>query len=103
MSINKSSMLEFEIRTGKITIDRRKCVDCKTYACAKACSLYGRMVYRIQGGLPALTSTPEEVKERLCIECLACELDCNSYGKNAIKITLPVKGLDEYRKKIGMR
>lgn len=102
MSSNKD-ILEFEIKTGKITIDRTKCKTCNSYACAKACSLYGRMVYRIQEGIPVLTSTPEEVKDRLCIECLACEPDCYFYGKNAIKISLPIKGLDEYRKKIGMR
>jgi dissimilatory sulfite reductase (desulfoviridin) alpha/beta subunit len=84
-------MYEFEFRTGKVTIDHEKCKDCKSYACVKACSLYGRAILRIRDGRPVLSVSPEEAK-RLCIECLACELQCELKGKKGLKLNLPMPG-----------
>jgi len=83
------SMYEFEFRTGKVTIDHDKCKDCKSYACVKACSLYGRAILRIREGKPVLFVSSEEAK-RLCIECLACELQCEFKGKKGLKLNLPM-------------
>lgn len=94
-------MYEFEFRTGKVVIDRSKCEGCSTYACVKACSLYGRGVLSVRGGKPALAIERSETA-RLCIECLACEQDCWLEGKGAIRITLPIPGLEEYRKRVGL-
>jgi len=82
-------MYEFEFRTGKVSIDYEKCKDCKSYACVKACSLYGRAILRIRDGKPVLSVNPEEAK-RLCIECLACELQCEFKGKKGLKLDLPM-------------
>ncbi len=87
-------MYKFEFRTGKVAIDHDRCSGCTTYACAKACSLYGRRILRIQGGKPVLSVSPEEAK-RLCIECLGCEHDCYFRGQKAVTITLPIPGLEE--------
>lgn len=94
-------MYEFECRTGRIIIDHSKCVECTTYACVKACSLYGRGILRIHEGKPVLSIDPSETK-RLCIEDLGCEYECWFRGKKAIKIELPTDGLEKYRKKIGL-
>ncbi len=88
---------ESSFRTGKILIDRQKCKNCQNYACAKACSLFGRNLFRIKDGKLTIAN-PEEFKKR-CIECLACELYCQNYGNKGLFITLNMFGLDEYRRK----
>lgn len=90
-------MYTFEMRTGEVQFNRSKCSSCTTYACVKACSYYGRGILRLAGGQPELRIPPEETK-RLCNECLACEWACESQGQQAITITLPISGLDEYKK-----
>jgi Fe-S-cluster-containing dehydrogenase component len=92
-------MYEFEFRTGKVIINHNKCVNCTTYACVKACSLYGRGVLIIHDGKPLLIDNPSEGR-RLCTECLACEQDCRLKGQEAITITLPTQGLKEFKEKI---
>jgi len=99
--------LEFELRTGKITIDYSICEpatkntpspDCG-FACVKACRLYGRNILRIEENKPVLAVTdPEEIK-RLDNECLSCEYACWASGTGCISIELPLAGIDEYRKK----
>jgi ferredoxin len=89
-------MYEFEFRTGKVSIDYGKCDGCASFACVKACSLYGRNILRVQGGKPVLSVSPEEVR-RLCIECLACEQECYFRGQQALTIVLPIAGLDRLR------
>ena len=90
-------MYEFEFRTGKVSIDHGKCTNCTTYACVKACSLYGTGILRVKEGKPVLAIASDEAK-RLCIECLACEHDCLFEGQKAITIVLPIPGLDEVRR-----
>jgi len=46
--------------------------------------------------------SPEEVK-RKGTECLACEYACWQLGNNAIRIEVPIKGLDEYLRKRNLR
>lgn len=94
-------MYEFEFRTGRLIIDRSKCEGCTSYACVKACSLYGRGILSVRGGKPALAIDPGEAT-RLCIECLACEEHCRLEGKGAIRIELPMPGLEEYRERVGL-
>jgi len=94
--------LEFNFRTGKVTIDYRKCKTCKSYACVKACSLFGTNLYRLEKGKPVLMSSPEETGRR-CIEDLTCELYCHSHGNKGLTIDLDMFGLEDYRKKRGLR
>ena len=95
------ALYEFPFRTGRVTIDYEKCQTCESYACVKACSLFGRNLLRIQDGKPVLITTPEEAK-RGCIECLTCELYCQDYGNKGLKIVLDMFGLEEYRAKFGL-
>ena len=91
--------MEFECRTGKIIIDEGKCIGCTTYACVKACSHYGRSLFRInlKERRPELAYNKDDLK-RLCIECLACEQECFLRGLNAITILLPMPELEKFRK-----
>ncbi|MEM4298475.1 MAG: hypothetical protein QW815_08930 [Nitrososphaerota archaeon] len=93
-------MLEFWERTIKVVIDDSKCPHCKTFACIKACSLYDRGILKVKGGKPAILMDEEEVK-RTGTECLACEFACKMHGLGAIKIEVPIPGLEEYRAKWG--
>ncbi len=89
---------EFSFTTGRVNIDHEKCRDCASFACVKACSLFGRAILRIENGKPVLIS--KDAHKR-CIEDLGCELYCRDYGNNGLKITLDMFGLDEYRDKMG--
>lgn len=94
------NIIVFETNTGKILIDLNKCVapTCG-FVCVKACRLYGRGALKISNGKPALTtSNTDEIKRRLCNECLACEVLCELRGGRAIKIKLDMFGLDEVRR-----
>ncbi len=100
MQHQPEQVLEFTFRTGEVSIDLNECTapNCR-FACVKACRFYGRAVLKIAGGKPALAIRPEEAP-RLCNECLACEINCELHGNNAIKISLPLFGLQEYRKNV---
>ncbi len=99
--ISPKEYLSFETQTGKVFIDLSKCIAPKCgFACVKADRWYGRPCLRIVGGKIALTGSPEELK-RTCNECLACEVVCELYGGKAITVELPVRGLEEFRRKYG--
>jgi len=93
-------VLEFAEKTLKVKIDTSKCDTCETKACADACKKYARGVLEIdeQGRASVAKRSTEEIL-RLGTECLACELACNTLGKSAITIEIPIKGLDEYIQK----
>ena len=92
-------MYTFEFRTGQVSIDHAKCDGCTTFACARACSLYGSGILRIEKGRPVLAVSPGEAKRR-CTECLACEISCHFHGRQAITISLPIAGLEEHRRAV---
>ena len=92
------SIYEFTFTTGKVVIDYDKCKDCESYACVKACSLFGRAILRVTNGKPALISGDAAKR---CIEDLACDLSCQTYGKQGLEINLDMFGLNEYRERIG--
>lgn len=93
--------LEFELLTGKFVLNYDKCHGCDGFYCVKACSLYGRNVLRIKGGKPVIFVSPEEAG-KLCIECLACEVECILKGKGAIRIDLSIPGLKEYKERLSL-
>ena len=80
-------MYTFRFRTGKVTIDHEKCAKCTNYACIKADSLFGTGVLRIQNGKPVLATSLEDA-QRICNECLACEIYCKFYAREALQINL---------------
>lgn len=90
-------MLSLKTRTGSISIDHNKCEGCKSLACVKACSLFGAGILKVERGKPVLNVSAEEARRR-DTECLACELECYLRGQQAIVISMPVSGLDEYRR-----
>ena len=89
-------MLQFDERTIRVVIDDSKCPQCKTKACIKACSLYDRGILKLKSGRPAVLDI-EEAK-RIGTDCLGCEYECQHRGLKAINISVPISGLDEYRK-----
>ena len=92
--------MEFEERTIKIIIDEEMCEGCQTHACVEACKIFDRGVLVLVDGKPGVTLSPEDLKRR-GTECLACEHACRLRGNGAIRIEVPMPGLDEYRKKHG--
>jgi hypothetical protein len=94
-----SKILTFEVHSGgRISIDLSQCPDCQTKACLEVC--------RVQGGpldldedqaVPRLRWSLEQTRRGGCVECLGCELDCELYGRQAVKIALPLESLAEYR------
>jgi Fe-S-cluster-containing hydrogenase component 2 len=89
-------MYHFELRTGRVTIDHTRCVGCATLACIWACRRYGSAVLRAEKGRPVLAIPPQETVRR-DVECLACEIACHLRGQQAITISLPIAGLEEYK------
>jgi hypothetical protein len=59
----------------------------------------GTGALKIEDGKPAVASKDPEALRRLCTECLACEYYCMLRGGNAIRIVVPMYGLDEVVKK----
>jgi hypothetical protein len=96
----ESDVMEFEERTIKIIIDDAKCEECTTHACVEACKTFDRGVLELVDGKPGVTLSPEDLKRR-GTECLACEYECWLRGNGAIRIEIPIPGLDDYRKKHG--
>ena len=95
--------MDFEETTIKVTIDTSKCPECTTKACVEACKVYDRGILQLDGEIPSVSHlSPEELK-RKGTECLACEFACQQRGKSAIHIDVPIKGLNEYLKKRGLK
>lgn len=96
-------MLEFAEKSLKVKIDTNKCDSCQSKACVAACKKYARGILAIdEKGRVSIGNYSEEEVLRLGTECLACEFACEFYGNNAIKIEIPIVGLDEYKKKRGI-
>ena len=93
-------MIEFEERTIKITIDTTKCLACESKACIDACQVYARGILQLIDGKPSVSHLDVKEIRRRGTECLACEYSCWKHGYNAIHIEIPIKGLEEYRKKL---
>lgn len=93
-------MLEFAEKSCTIRIDTSKCETCGSKACADACKKYARGLLGIDDhGRASVAHRNDEEILRLGTECLACEFACKFRGNDAIRIDVPVAGLDEYLKK----
>ena len=84
----------FDEQTIKVNIDRSRCQECKTKACAKGCEVYNRGILVIKDGIPTLKEGIDAKREGT--ECLACEEECRLRGFNVIKIDAPIQGLAEW-------
>jgi len=90
----------FETVTGgRVTFDHAVCRTCESKICVQECA---RQILKLENGVPVLNITPEEAKKGRCVECLACEVDCYFLGAGGGHVDLPIPGLEEYRKKVGL-
>ena len=89
--------MEFNERSIKVNIDTSKCPQCTTKACIAACKTYDRELLQIKDGVPTVSYISAEEVVRRGTECLACEYACWKRGLNAIKIDIPIKGLDDFK------
>ena len=90
----------FRFRTGRVLVDYDKCADCRNYACIKADSLFGTSVMRIRDRRPVL-AVGEDDAHRICNECLTCEIYCQLYGNNGLRIELGSFRVDIRNQTIG--
>jgi len=95
--------MEFKERTIKVIIDTTKCPDCTSKACVEACKIYARGILQLSDGKPSVSHLSQEEVKRIGTECLACEYACWQRGNNAIRIEVPIKGLDGYLSKRNLK
>jgi hypothetical protein len=82
---------------GTVAFDLDTCASCPTTACVTACNAPNlACVLELKDNLPALRVTQEEAARGACIECLACELACDTDGIGGITFSLPMPELDAY-------
>ncbi|RKY83663.1 succinyl-CoA synthetase subunit beta [candidate division KSB1 bacterium] len=84
----------FETMTGYVEFDHYLCKDCDSKICIKECI---PQILKLENGVPVLAITREEAKKGRCIECLACEIECEFHGNKGGYTVFPIEGLDEYR------
>jgi len=90
--------LRFNVHSGgSVDIDLSQCHDCETKACVGICGEQGGpLILDETQGIPMLRWPRDEIEQGGCVECLGCELACDLDGRQAITITLPMEGFDEY-------
>jgi succinyl-CoA synthetase beta subunit len=81
----------FETVTGRVTIDQAKLTPEGRRAVVESCS---PGILEDKDGKVVLNIPEEDAKKGKCTECLACEIASWEEGCNAIKIDLPIPGLD---------
>lgn len=84
---------EFDTPTGRIQFDYSQCKNGIAEVIVNSCK---PGILKLEGGVPVLSATREEVAKNKCIECLACEYETWKAGSNAVKIDLPIEGFDDY-------
>jgi ferredoxin-like protein FixX len=80
-------MATIETLTGRIVIDDSRCESCPQAPCVAACP-NGVLEHTASGIGPAQPT--DEIKRRLCVECLACEIMCHLKGEGGLVIILPL-------------
>ncbi len=88
----------FETLTGKVIFDHDLCLQCESKICIEKCV---PQILKLEDGKPVLNISEEDAKKGKCIECLACEVECEFHGNKGGYVELPIEGLEEYRRKIG--
>jgi succinyl-CoA synthetase beta subunit len=82
---------------GSVRFDLDTCEKCPTKACVTACNAPNlACVLELKDKVPALRVTPQEAARGGCIECLACELACDTDGIGGITFALPMPELDAH-------
>ena len=88
--------MDFKERSIEVSIDTAGCANCDSKACIEACKTYARGILQLVEDKPSVSHLSAEEVSRRGTECLACEYACRQRGKDAIRINIPIKGLDEY-------
>jgi succinyl-CoA synthetase beta subunit len=83
---------EFDSPTGKVSFDYSKMDDAGAQLIVDLCK---PGILKLENGKPVLSVTREEAAKNKCIECLACEIESQFEGYDAVRITLPTPGLDQ--------
>lgn len=82
---------------GTVSFDLDTCERCSSKACVHACNAPNlACVLELRDDVPALRVTPQEAARGGCIECLACELACDTDGIGGITFSLPMPELDAH-------
>jgi ferredoxin len=82
---------------GEVRFDLDTCETCATKACVHACNAPNlACVLELKDNVPALRVTQEQAARGGCIECLACELACDTDGIGGITFSLPMIELDAH-------
>jgi hypothetical protein len=84
-----------------VTVDTAACRSCASKACVTACEKYSRGMLRLADGAPSVAHLSDEEVRRQGTECLACEHACRLRGEGALRINVPVEGLDDYLTAVG--
>ena len=94
----REERLTFQVRSGgTVSIDRSRCPECPTKACVDVCAEQGGPLVLDDGRrIPALRPDAGRNGNGGCVECLGCELVCDTRGLQAVSIELPVDGFDRY-------
>ena len=90
--------MEFKERSMTVSIDTSKCPSCTTRACIDACKTTARGILQLKDGIPSVEHMTEDDVIKRGTECLACEFACRMKGLDAIRISIPIKGLDYARR-----
>jgi hypothetical protein len=87
---------EFSVFSGgSVQFDLDTCARCTTKACVVACNAPNlACVLQLNGDVPGLRVSAEDAAKGGCIECLACELACDTDGIGGITFSLPMPELD---------
>lgn len=81
---------------GIIIIDLDRCKGCSSKVCVGSCPVN---LIKIEEGIPAFSKPIDEVKH-LCMDCLACELECSFQGAGALKIVYEMPQLRKYLREL---
>jgi succinyl-CoA synthetase beta subunit len=82
----------FDSPTGKVSFDYDKMDDNGAQMIVDLCK---PGILALENGRPVLSVTREEAAKNKCIECLACEVESQFAGYDAVRISLPTPGLDD--------
>lgn len=81
------------ITKGEVIFDHALCEECKTHICVAECV---PRILKLEHGRPVLAISREETEGGKCIECLACEIECEFLGNKGARVNLPIGGLESY-------
>jgi hypothetical protein len=82
--------LTFDINGGEVYLDVNHCDEATNALLLE----YGRGIFKIENGKPALALSPEEVAGKDS-ELIACEVECRARAQDVLYVDLSIPGLDE--------